>query len=42
MTDLHQALCRSRALLIIVNVCQNHLPKNLTDYWSKGYYQLSI
>ena len=27
-------LCRSRALLIIVDVHKNHLAENLTDYWS--------
>ena len=42
MTDLHQTLCRSRALLIIVDVRKNHLAENLTDYCSKDYYHLSI
>ena len=38
MTDLHQTLCRSRALLIIVDVRKNHLAENMTDYCSKDYY----
>ena len=32
MTDLHQTICRSRALLIIVDVRKNYLAENLTDY----------
>ena len=32
MTDLHQTIRRSRALLIIVDVHKNYLAENLTDY----------
>ena len=42
MTDLHHALCRSRVLLIIVDVPKNHLGENLNDYGSKDCYHLSI
>ena len=38
----HQMLCRSHALLIKADVCKNHLAENLTNYWSKDYYHLSI
>ena len=31
--DLHCTLCRSRALLIIVDVRANHLGDNLIDCW---------
>ena len=40
--NLHQMLCRSHALLIKADVCKNHLAENLTNYWSKDYYHLSI
>ena len=42
MTDLHQTLCRSRALLTIIDVRKNRLAENLTDYYSKDYCHLSI
>ena len=40
--NLHQMLCRSHVLLIKADVCKNHLAENLTNYWSKDYYHLSI
>ena len=42
LTDLHQRFCRSCGLQIIVGVRKNLLVENLSDYWWKDYYHLSI
>ena len=36
--DLHQTLCISRALSIIVGIRKNYQGESPADYWSKDHY----